>query len=79
MARYMERLENLARLIDVTQTFESPGLENEAWDALVRIHADETHFAKTYGAAGPGHGEALLPARHRRTRIPSAARSRARG
>jgi uncharacterized alpha-E superfamily protein len=53
MARYMERLENLARLIDVTQTFESPGLENEAWDALVRIHADETHFAKTYGAPGP--------------------------
>ena len=49
MARYMERLENLARLIDVTQTFESPGLENEAWDALVRIHADETHFAERYG------------------------------
>jgi uncharacterized alpha-E superfamily protein len=49
MARYMERLENLARLIDVTQTFESPGLENEAWDALVRIHADEAHFAKHYG------------------------------
>jgi uncharacterized alpha-E superfamily protein len=53
MARYMERLENLARLIDVTQTFESPGLENEAWDALVRIHADETHFAETYGAPAP--------------------------
>ena len=53
MARYMERLENLARLIDVTQTFESPGLENEAWDALVRIHADETHFADTYGSAEP--------------------------
>ena len=53
MARYMERLENLARLIDVTQTFESPGLENEAWDALVRIHADETHFAKAYGTPGP--------------------------
>jgi uncharacterized alpha-E superfamily protein len=53
MARYMERLENLARLIEVTQAFESPGLENEAWDALVRIHADETHFAETHGAAGP--------------------------
>ena len=53
MARYMERLENLGRLIDVTQAFESPGLENEAWDALVRIHADETHFEATYGAPGP--------------------------
>jgi uncharacterized alpha-E superfamily protein len=50
MARYMERLENLARLIDVTQTFESPGLENEAWDSLIRIYADETDFTKTYGA-----------------------------
>jgi uncharacterized alpha-E superfamily protein len=53
MARYMERLENLARLIEVTQTFESPGLENEAWDALVRIYADETHFAETHGTPGP--------------------------
>ena len=31
MARYVERVENLARLIDVTQTFESPGQEQEAW------------------------------------------------
>ncbi|MCB8873780.1 alpha-E domain-containing protein [Acidisoma silvae] len=53
MARYMERLENLARLIDVTQTFESPGLENEAWDSLVRIYADESHYAETCGAIEP--------------------------
>lgn len=50
MARYMERLENLARLVDVTQTFESPGLENEAWDSLIRIHADEADFTKRCGA-----------------------------
>lgn len=53
MARYMERLENLARLVDVTQTFESPGLETEAWDSLVRIHADEAHFAEMHGAVEP--------------------------
>jgi uncharacterized alpha-E superfamily protein len=53
MARYMERLENLARLVDVTQTFESPGLEMEAWDSLVRIHADEDHYAETYGSVEP--------------------------
>lgn len=53
MARYMERLENLARLIDVTQTYESPGLEAEAWDSLVRIHADEDHFAESHGAVDP--------------------------
>jgi len=46
MARYLERVENLARLVDVTQTFESPGREAESWYALVRINADEEGFAK---------------------------------
>ncbi len=41
MARYLERVENLARLVDVTQTFESPGREAESWAALVAINADE--------------------------------------
>lgn len=41
MARYLERVENLARLIDVTQTFESPGRETESWAALVAINSDE--------------------------------------
>ncbi|GAC1338215.1 MAG: alpha-E domain-containing protein [Acetobacteraceae bacterium] len=40
VARYLERVENLARLIDVTQTFESPGREAESWTALVAIFAD---------------------------------------
>jgi len=45
MGRYLERVENIARLIDVTQSFESPGREAEAWFALVRINADEEGFA----------------------------------
>ena len=45
MARYLERVENLARLIDVTQTFESPGREAESWTALVAINADEEGLA----------------------------------
>jgi uncharacterized alpha-E superfamily protein len=45
MARYLERVENLARLIDVTQSFESPGYEAEAWLGLIRINADEKNFA----------------------------------
>jgi uncharacterized alpha-E superfamily protein len=53
LARYMERVENLARLVDVTQTFESPGLEAEAWDALIRIHADEEHFARNHTVLDP--------------------------
>ena len=46
MARYLERVENLARLVDVTQTFESPGHEAESWLALIRINADEEGLAK---------------------------------
>jgi uncharacterized alpha-E superfamily protein len=53
MARYLERVENLARLIDVTQTFESPGREAEAWYALVRINANEQEFAKSGHAPDP--------------------------
>ena len=49
MARSLERVENLARLIDVTQTFESPGRERESWAALVSIHADAARFAETVG------------------------------
>lgn len=44
MARYLERVENIARLIDVTQSFESPGFETEAWFGLIRINADEKNF-----------------------------------
>ncbi len=46
MGRYLERVENLARLIDVTQNFESPGREAESWFAMIRINADEEGFAK---------------------------------
>jgi uncharacterized alpha-E superfamily protein len=46
MARYLERVENLARLIDVTQSFESPGYETDAWFGLIRINADEKNFSE---------------------------------
>ena len=41
MARYLERVENIARLVDVTQTFEGPGGRAGSWSALVAINADE--------------------------------------
>ncbi len=78
MARYLERVENLARLIDVTQTFESPGREDEAWSALLRINADEARFQDAGGHAGPGGDQALLPAGPRPTPPPSRPRSRPR-
>ncbi len=52
MARYLERVENLARLVDVTQGFETPGREAESWFSLVRINADEEGFARRGLAPG---------------------------
>ena len=40
MARYLERVENLARLVDVTQMFEGPNGEANSWSALVAINVD---------------------------------------
>lgn len=53
MARYLERVENLARVLDVTQTFEASGRPSQAWESVVRINADEKEFARRYGAATP--------------------------
>ncbi len=52
MARYLERIENLARLIDVSQTFEGPGRDAGSWSALVAINADQPHLeGRTLDAA----------------------------
>jgi uncharacterized alpha-E superfamily protein len=55
MARYLERVENMARLIDVTQSFESPGFETDAWFGLIRINADEENFTKRGFSADATH------------------------
>lgn len=55
MARYLERVENMARLIDVTQSFESPGFETEAWYGLIRINADEKNFRERGFSADATH------------------------
>jgi uncharacterized alpha-E superfamily protein len=55
MARYLERVENIARLIDVTQSFESPGFETDAWWGLIRINADEKRFKERGFSADATH------------------------
>lgn len=73
MARYLERVENLARLIDVTQGFESPGREAENWYALVQINADEAGFAALGHAPGADAVKAFyLADRANPTSIPAA-------
>lgn len=51
MARYVERAENLARFIDVTQTLilDQPQEAPEQWEPLVRTTGDEEYFAEHYG------------------------------
>jgi len=82
MARYLERVENLARLIDVTQTFESPGHEAESWAALLAINSDEEGFAATQlPMDGPNVKRFYLLDRDNPTSIPAsieAARTNAR-
>ncbi len=51
LARYMERVENLARVLDVTDTFVRHGADQSGWESVVRINADEEPFFKKHRAA----------------------------
>ncbi len=44
MARYMERAENLARILDVNETFAQDRLRTEDWLPVVEINADTARF-----------------------------------
>jgi uncharacterized alpha-E superfamily protein len=44
LARYMERIENLARLLDVTKTFANEGEAGGNWLSLLRINGDMQEF-----------------------------------
>ncbi len=50
LARQMERTENLARILDVTETFTRHARDEEGWLAVVRINADEARFFATHAA-----------------------------
>lgn len=82
LARYLERVENMARLIDVTQSFESPGFESEAWFGLIKINADEENFLAQGGIPSALHVKSFyLLDKNNATSIPAcleAARTNAR-
>src|SRR4051794_12059142 len=44
LARYMERIENLARLLDVTKTFARDIEGRRNWLSLLRINGDQAEF-----------------------------------
>ncbi len=48
LARYIERVENLARLLDVTRTF---AYDDSDWMTMLRINGDEASFFERYPEA----------------------------
>ncbi|AXY21558.1 alpha-E domain-containing protein [Komagataeibacter saccharivorans] len=51
LARYMERIENMARLIDVTGSSVQGSNRDAGWDSVIRINADEAFFFHHHKAA----------------------------
>lgn len=51
MARYMERAENLARILDVHETFTRDGRGAKDWHSIVQLNADVDRFLDRYKSA----------------------------
>lgn len=51
LARYVERVENLARILDVAQVFARDERDGGHWRAVLRINADEERFLAAHGVA----------------------------
>lgn len=44
LARYMERVENLARILEITDTFVRHGADQSGWLSVLQINSDEERF-----------------------------------
>jgi uncharacterized alpha-E superfamily protein len=51
MARYVERAENLARILDVQQEFARDSRDPASWQSVLQLNADEARFLKTHATA----------------------------
>lgn len=51
LARYVERAENLARILDVNETFSRDSRGGQNWRSIVQLNSDEEHFFATHDAA----------------------------
>ena len=51
LARYVERAENLARILDVNETFSRDSHGGQNWRSIVQLNSDEERFFATHGAA----------------------------
>lgn len=48
LGRYIERVSNMARIIDTHVTFDLGREEETSWAWLIKLHSDEENFAKAY-------------------------------
>jgi len=53
LARYVERAENLARILDVNETFARDKGGVDDWLPVIRLNADEARFKKAFPKATP--------------------------
>ncbi len=53
MARYMERADNLARLLEVNEVFARDRRGQHNWEAIIGLNNDTDSFARKYGTATP--------------------------
>ena len=68
LARYIERAENLARILDVQETFARDSGGSQDWRLVLVINADAEAFFKRHAEADSGQRAALLRHRPRPTR-----------
>ncbi|NNG05580.1 MAG: alpha-E domain-containing protein [Inquilinus sp.] len=54
MARYMERVESLARIIDVTETFTNSDFDDRNWGVIVQLNSDERRFRAVHDRTDGG-------------------------
>lgn len=53
MARYMERADNLARLLEVNEVFARDRRGHHNWHAIIDLNADQDRFKKAHGEPTP--------------------------
>jgi len=54
MARYMERAENLARILDINETFARDSRGENDWLPILRLHCDEDRYIERYRTVDSG-------------------------
>jgi uncharacterized alpha-E superfamily protein len=51
LARYIERAENVARILDVNETFSRDSRGGQNWRSVLQLHGDEARFEELHGKA----------------------------